>query len=463
MLVLPLRAAEKITIRTNDEKNPEMEITEAQGLALAGSLLKEGNLDQARPLFTRLAKSEDKDIRSEALFELGMIFMVEKDYEYAIRFFLAVLGSNPDLTRVRLELARAYFLDRNFDEAAFQFRLVKGDSTLPPEVVENVDKFLEEIRRNKSWSVSSAFGIAPDTNRNNAAGDDVDCILTIFGTMQCPAKDSGVGLKLNTTFNHYARFTRDFGWRSTLGAYLTDYKGGRYDDYMLYAATGPRYVFGMGEVSFQPLFYRRWLYGEGYNKNMGARLDTSWDLKSRAYLSTGVQFARTSYDDEGIEEYYRGNTFSWYMNPRYLLSQKSFVGFELGLGVETLAKDYNSSHSYTYGLNYFNEFPLGFALDIGFSTTSARYDAKHDYPIVDTVSMSDEDFYDCIRHSSLVFYCPLTRRDNTYNYYIALISNKLNFEGLFPSLRYSYLDRRSNVPMYEFDRHRVELLATYRF
>jgi len=48
-------------------------------------------------------------------------------------------------------LARAYFLDKNYEDAAFQFEMVKGGD-LPPEVLANIDKFLDA---GAAWAVTS--------------------------------------------------------------------------------------------------------------------------------------------------------------------------------------------------------------------------------------------------------------------------------------------------------------------
>jgi hypothetical protein len=70
----------------------------------------------------------------------------------------SILAADPTLVRVRLELARAYFLMRDWDDARREFVAVLSGA-LPPEVRRKVMQFLSQIdaRRGFDWSLSAAF------------------------------------------------------------------------------------------------------------------------------------------------------------------------------------------------------------------------------------------------------------------------------------------------------------------
>ena len=55
------------------------------------------------------------------------------------------------------------------------------------------------------------------------------------------------------------------------------------------------------------------------------------------------------------------------------------------------------------------------------------------------------------------------RHDITYQASIRLSSRYLEYERLYPSLSYTYTRRDSNVPIFDFDKHRVEIELNYRF
>jgi hypothetical protein len=93
-----------------------------------------------------------------------------------------MLNQNPDLSRVRLELARACFLDRDYEESRFQFELLKGGGTAPagageggsvpghdPGHVIGDHRLETTTRRDKTWQIYTSlssnifekYGISP--------------------------------------------------------------------------------------------------------------------------------------------------------------------------------------------------------------------------------------------------------------------------------------------------------------
>ena len=127
----------------------------------AAALLREGQWEAAfailRPLAARDARA------GNLLFETGMVSLglahhpgigeAERDafLDVSIAAFQAILAANPELTRVRLELARAFFLKGQDGLARRHFeRVLAGD--VPAPVVANVNRFLAEIRARRRWS-----------------------------------------------------------------------------------------------------------------------------------------------------------------------------------------------------------------------------------------------------------------------------------------------------------------------
>ena len=81
----------------------------------------------------------------------------------AIVAFHTMLVNDPGLVRVRLELARAFFLKGEDTFARQHFEhVLAGD--VPEEVKENVNIFLAEISARRRWSFNLGFALAPDTN-----------------------------------------------------------------------------------------------------------------------------------------------------------------------------------------------------------------------------------------------------------------------------------------------------------
>lgn len=162
----------------------EKRLTEREALVLARVLAGQGRRAEAVTLYQELiARGRVREYWIEAAFQLAGIFMLEGRFREASLLFLDILGRNPNLPRVRLELARAYFLNRDYEDAQLQFELVKG-SGLPPEVQEKVDEFLTQIRRKKDWNMDLSVALVPDSNLNQASGGEQECIA-VGGMLLC--------------------------------------------------------------------------------------------------------------------------------------------------------------------------------------------------------------------------------------------------------------------------------------
>ena len=73
-----------------------------------------------------------------------------------------MLGQDPSLTRVRLELARALFLARDYDAARYHFEIALGGE-LPEATRQNIYAYLRSIYARTTRFTLSAF-VGPDSN-----------------------------------------------------------------------------------------------------------------------------------------------------------------------------------------------------------------------------------------------------------------------------------------------------------
>ena len=86
----------------------------------------------------------------------------------AIAAFRSILIRRPELVRVRLELALAFYLKEEDGLAREHFeRALVGKP--PAALVANVTRFLKVMRARRRWDGYFGFSIAPDTNINAAS------------------------------------------------------------------------------------------------------------------------------------------------------------------------------------------------------------------------------------------------------------------------------------------------------
>ena len=142
----------------------------------AAKLLILGNrLEDAKRLLEQMRAAKPDDI--ETLFLLATIAVEQKDYDSAISLYRRILVSQPDAERVRLDLARAFFLKGDYDNADRQFRFARAGE-IDDTVKANIDRFLSAINRLRQYTVNFSFALAPDTNQNAATSASQ---VSIFG------------------------------------------------------------------------------------------------------------------------------------------------------------------------------------------------------------------------------------------------------------------------------------------
>lgn len=425
----------------------ELRLSSLEAMRLADALFAQGKLEEAERLYTVLLQSQRTELRIEALFKLGNIYAERRKYADAIQAYLAILKGYPKLTRVRLELARVYFWDKDFEKADFHFRLAQGDKDLPPEVNEKIDAFLAAIRRQKNWSLSGNFAFVPDSNLNSASGERRECVQVLGGMMCRELEDekSGVGIRASLAGSHYLRINRRAGIKSTAALGLLDYPGSRFDDNYIYASTGPRLTFDRAEISLRPAWRKRWVSGSNYSDSYGAEMDFSFDLARRVVLDAGASYMRNHYHGDVIDNLLNGHSINAYLESRYILNNKSFVSFGLDYGDdETKLKSYGS-RSWTYSLGYFNEFPLGITAYTRLSWTDCKY-KEQGWFIAKDGYIEDK-----------------RRRDGIFQGYLRLSNRHWEYLGFTPAISYTYTLRNSNVWNNDYDKHRVEFSFRQNF
>ncbi len=421
-------------------------LSEADMIALADTMLERGHADDAWQIYSFLGGSKNAEIRNEALFQIGNMAMFRKDFAAAIEAYRQIVDTNPNLPRVRLDLALAYFLNGEYQAAQFHFEFVRAAPNLPDAVREKIDQYLALIRVHKNWSLDFWVGIVPDSNINNAGTSREECINTTFGQLCRPVetKESGIGLRLNADLNHYMRLTRRFGLRTTFGVDALDFSTSKFDDYGVYFASGPRYVFGKGDVSLQPTISARFYGGDFYSYAYGGRFDTSWQLGRRWLLTGGATAAANQYHNNYIDNVLRGYDLGLSLSPRYYLNNKSFVlaGLRFGRNV-THIKSYGADNI-TYSLGYFGEFRWGFSILTRLDLTTSQYREQSWFVVEGGFTKK-------------------RRHDTNWRTYTRISNNKLSWHNIIPAISYTYTYHASNIPTREYEKHRVEIELMRRF
>ena len=208
----------------------------------------------------------------------------------------------PELVRVRLELARAFFLKQEDALARRHFEQVLAGRP-PPAVAANVVRFLRTLRARRRWQAHFGAAIAPDSNLNAASGERT--IFLDFGGQRLPftrqgdiAPKSGLGVSLWGGSEYQIPLNPVWRLRSGANASVRDYKGGTFDRHSVSAHLGPRRLIdARTEASLLATVERQWTAGAPETDRFGIRLEGEHRLTPRLALFGRASAARRNCRD----------------------------------------------------------------------------------------------------------------------------------------------------------------------
>ena len=236
----------------------------------------------------------------------------------AIAAFHTMLVARPDLVRVRLELARAFFLKGEDSLAAEHFETVlAGD--VPDGVKANVGLFLTEIRARRRWNFNLGIAVAPDTNIG--AGSDERTIIIYSLPFERNAEEltrSGIGLSFWGGAEYQASVSERLRIRAGAQASRREYARSEFDQHFIGLHLGPRWLLDAStEASLLASVRQRWSGAPDYHE-LGARLEVAHRLGPRVTAIAGTSWhdrryrTRTHLDGPVWDASLRG---SWVIAP----------------------------------------------------------------------------------------------------------------------------------------------------
>lgn len=234
-----------------------------------GRLLFEAGRFRDARAFLQQARPADEEERIERLFLLGLAEARLGHLRDAAERFEAILAVRPELTRVRLELARVYGLLGRDGKARFHFEASLGDE-LPSSVEDAVEAWLDRIDARRRWSISISAAVLPESNPVKRTDDEEVRIGGVPFRLDEDAREaSGTGLLLSTGTQYSPVLSGD--WRGVLAASGAAklYEQSDWNDISVQGDVGVARLFDRGSISGGLRIGRRWLGGERYNDGIG--------------------------------------------------------------------------------------------------------------------------------------------------------------------------------------------------
>jgi len=396
-------------------------------------LVLNNRLDDAK-LLLELLLADNPDDR-EAQFLLATIAVEQKDYDTAISLFRRILTHEPPTERVRLELARAFFLKGDYDNADRQFRFARAGN-IDDAVKTNIDRFLSAINRLREYTINFSFALAPDTNQNAATSASQVSIFGLpFALDKGARKQSGIGVVGNIG-GEWSPLLDDT-IKARIGADVTrvEYSGGQFDDMSLSAYGGPQFLFPNWDVSLLATGFKRWFANQDYVSGVGGKLAADYGITSDWLV--GAAIGGQSVNNAFIPEQ-SGPLWSAQIQAAYVLSPSSLFQLQLGFNRQEARV---SSYSYSgvwFGGGYSQDLPFGFSAGFHPSYFITRYDAM--LPAFGK-----------------------TRSDDTMMLAFTLLNRRFDYHGFTPRFSYVFSEQHSNIPLYSFTRNQFQVGLTSLF
>ena len=257
----------------------------------------------------------------------------------AIVAFHTMLVAQPGLVRVRLELARAFFLKDEDKLATRHFEQVLAGNP-PAGVALNVNRFLNRIRARKRWSLNLGAAVAPDTNIG--AGSDERIIYIDFAGQLLPFRrdqeeltSSGIGLSAWVGGEY--QYPVAERWRLRAGGNLSrkEYRESQFDQMTLTGHVGPRWLIGRtSEASLLLSGLHQWT-GSGIEEpshhDIGFRVEGRHRMGPRTTLNGRLSWHRRKYDEQEGRD---GPLVDVSVGAAWLASQTVRIDAGLGWGRE---------------------------------------------------------------------------------------------------------------------------------
>ena len=424
----------------------ELPASPAGGVEQARGLVDAGRFDEALALLRPLARA--RDAGTNVLFLTGFAAIGaskkrgvsanrrEALLDEAIAIFRAILVGRPGLVRVRLELARAFFLKREDNLARKHFEQVLAGSP-PAAVALNVNRFLRIMRARKRWNLRVGMALAPDTNIGSASKER---FFHVFGLpLRRDAEElttSGVGIRAWAGGEY--QYPLGEGRRLRVGGDISrrDYRSREFDQTTVSGYVGPRWLVGKhGEVSLLLSGLQHWT-GSGFEEpshhHVGLRVEGKRRLNRRTTLNAELSWRERRYHKR---KHFDGPITDISFDLQHVLSPTLRSNLSFGWGRER-TKIESHRHARRWAqVGMTAQLPLGFTVG---GSGALRW----------THFEGDWSFYT---------QSPQRRRDLTRTIRVFAHNRALTFQGFSPQIALVQEQRTTNAQLYDYERLSGEL------
>ena len=401
----------------------------------AGRLLMEAGRFKDALVFLKQAQPASEEEAIERRFLLGAVFMRLRQPREAAEQYEAILVIRPDLTRVRLELARARYAAGQDDKAKYHFQLSLGDK-LPSSVESVVEGFLNAIDARKRWSAYVSIAALPETNAVRRTDREVVQIGGATFRLNEDAREaSGIGTQLSAGGAFFPTIGPGLRGHLALSTASKLYEQSAWNDIALVGKAGLTRLFDGGSVSGGVQVGRRWQGTAGFLSSVGPWGSVDYRLSNRTRVSASANVDYRKHDERADLDGWRVS-----LNPvvRYVLDSQTVL--EAGPQFEYVdaRADHRSSRLTGLGVGLSRAFENGITASL--SASAQRNGYRGEDPLFGK-----------------------TREDRIAWLSARVLHRSLQLGGFAPYVGYTYERNTSNIALHDYSNHGVVVGFTRGF
>ncbi len=383
---------------------------------------------------------------NRTLFIQGLVLEAQGNLTEAAKNYRAALARDPSLTLVRVQLVQC--LDKLGQDSSAKHHLQLLEAEAPNQDVANsIKSFMDRIDAKRPLTFSGFVAVAPSTNIN-AGSSHSKVYAPAFGNdayfdiNSADQKQSGIGISTGLSVGYSKRLGNH--WEAVLAGDISGslYVDKNYNSAALSQSAEMRYhlnngylgIGGVADQSINPNANNYLVDGLTYH-SFGPRVSMLRFLGDRNRLHASAVYEWRDYANSTL------------LDGTALLSEASLNhGFDqtfnvtLSAGFDKVNANQKNLGYQTYfgGLGLYKELPLGLTVNVNTQARISSFDEENPFFMV-------------------------TRKDQRYIGSVGLTKRDFNIYGFAPELSYTYTKNVSNIAVYDYDAHAVNLRLTKDF
>jgi len=353
----------------------------------------------------------------------------------AIPILERLVSIAPGQERLRLELARAYYLVEDDEKARFHFEQSLGGN-LTDETRRAALSYLDGINRRRNWEGSLSFAIVPETNAGRVTGaDSIEFFGLNWSLDQQPERD--IGLHANARLTYFPRLSRDVSGRISVSANGRIYRdNSNLNDVRLGIETGlVRRADGDREMGAGVSLARRWVGNDPFSTEPGLYATFNTRAGNRTRLNFRADVTRLKHDRNTQRD---GTRARIHVGAHHVLSPRLALrghAFATAVPAQTALQ---SSNEVGLGVGVTRAFEGGLVASLDFSVlTHERLGVNAGFGVA--------------------------RKDTQGSVTARFLHRDFNYNGFAPRLELGYERRNSTIAIHDYSNFSVSIGVTRQF